>query len=95
MGRKKVKDMRQIVNPKGTSEFRDVKVNWKLALSVRTVNKEIWKGRTYPNPYDKDEQLPFKSEQEYVEYCLRALNKCGKTSWFWFSHLLNPNFPQD
>jgi hypothetical protein len=72
---------------------RTARLYVRITSSVKKRLKEVWKTRKYPDPKDPKKSLSFKSESEYLEFVIRALNKAGKGSWYTFSHILNPDYP--
>jgi hypothetical protein len=91
----KKKDIRTVFNTPDKIQLRTARVSFRTTLEVREKLKIIWDKRTYPDPYNPNKQLKFKSEQEYLEFVIRCLNKSGKSSWYLFSHMLNPDYPME
>lgn len=48
--------------------------------------------RSFPDPDDNKKDIKFKGDQDYLEFIIKALNHCSEKEWYWFKHLLNPNF---
>jgi hypothetical protein len=51
--------------------------------------KPMWKKRSKPDPYNLGRDLPFKSNRDYVEFCLRCLNEMPEFGFYLFKHMFN------
>ena len=94
MARAKLKERRRNLFQDGF-EVRNNRVYFRLTSKARTELGEVWKSRTYPNPTNPNESLKFRSEQEYLEFIVRALNSCHPKLWNIFKHFLNPDFREE
>lgn len=60
--------------------------------AVKKKIKEVYPLRSYPDPYDPNVELKFRSESEYLEFCIRCLNNMPDNYWYLFKHMFNPDF---
>jgi hypothetical protein len=60
--------------------------------SVKTKLHDTWPTRSYPDPKDNNRELVFRSENEYLEFIIRALNDAPDGIWNLFKHILNPDY---
>lgn len=98
-----MKNKKQI--PQTFSDFgskKNTHVHFRTTKQVKEELRKQWDyknfpetARTYPNPYDPKSQVNFSSESEYLEFCLRCLSHAGHSSWYIFSNILNPDFPNE
>ena len=44
-----------------------------------------WSRRTYPNPKNKNEELGFKSKQDFLNFCIRRCGEMEKLMWEFFA----------
>ncbi len=96
----KIRRIKEVFKVKDINERRDTRVSFRTSKSVKKELRMMWDrknfpetARTYPDPYDEKNKIPFSSEQEYLEFVIRCLNRAGKTSWHIFSNILNPDYP--
>ena len=47
----------------------------------------------FPDPLYYPKRRKFKSKQEAVEFLIRAFSSSSPTAWYFFSQILNPDFP--
>lgn len=71
-------------------EKKNERLTFRVPSSVRIKLKKVYQSRTYPDPYDFNSDIPFKSEAEYLTFCVRCLNKMSPEMWFIFKHMFNP-----
>jgi len=69
-------------------------VPFRLTKTCRQELKDIWKTRKYPHPKDPSKLVFFESEQQYIEFVIRCMNRASPTVWYLVSNLLNPNYPE-
>ena len=87
----KIKPIRQIFNFKDKHQHRNVPI-YRITRSVGDALDLVWNKRTYPNPKNKNEDLFFRSQQEFVDYCMRKIINCGETFWAIFTFTGEPKF---
>ena len=67
----------------------------RLSNDDKQALRDKWQKLDFPDPYNPNKRISFRSEQEYLEFVIRSLNKAGRTSWYLFSNILNPDYPVD
>jgi hypothetical protein len=65
----------------------------RLASPDRATLSHFWKNHAFPDPYNPQRDVPFKSEQEFLEFVIRSVIRMGPTSWYIFKHTMNPDYP--
>jgi hypothetical protein len=72
-----------------------VRVVVRLSPEVRYKLSEEWKKRDFPDPSNPNKSIVFKSEQDFLEFIVRATLKQGSNGWYWFKNMFNPDYPQE
>ena len=71
---------------------KNVRKEFRLSLEDSILLKDFWKSASYPDPYNHNKFLSFRSEQEFLNYVVRCVVNSKGLMWYLISNGLNPNF---
>jgi hypothetical protein len=93
--RKCPKKIQEVFKTIDVWQKKDSRVVFRTTKKVKSVLTDIWKTRSYPSPSNHNIHINFRSESEYLEFLVRALNQASPQFWYLFMHMLNPDFPDE
>lgn len=77
-------------------QFESCRTRVSVRISVSDFKKleEVWITLKYPDPYNPEKRIPFKSREEFLRFLVRSSLEASPTAWYIYSQILNPDFPQ-